>query len=297
MKIASMTSSFYSCRDREGKITYNESIRRLKAAGFEHIDLNLTSIGSDLNMFYADDWEQKAHLLREEAEKIGVKFVQSHAPFNPRRSFKQLSKEEELAFRERLMRGQKICEICGVPNVVIHAINRVDAMMEDIEAHVQYNYEFYDEFLNACDKAGMYACFENLPRGCTQYAAQLLEFMKAGKGHNVAVCWDFGHGQLLYPERTWSDASQADAIRSLKGHIRAVHVHDNSGNDDEHLLPFLGVVKWEEVLPALREAGFTGDLVYEIRQNAKMPYDLMDSSMLFCAEVGKKLIELFEGGN
>lgn len=295
MKIASMTSSFYSCRDREGKITYNESIRRLKDVGFEHIDLNLANIDNPLNMFCAKDWEHKAYALREEAEKIGVKFIQSHAPYNPKRSFKAFSAEETKHFREMLMRGQKIAEICGVPNVVIHPLAEINAPMEDMDAHVRYNYEFYDEFLTACDRAGMCACFENLPLGYGQFAAQIVALMEAKDGHNAAACWDFGHGQLNYPKRTWSDADQAAAILKLKGHIRAVHVHDNLGADDNHLLPFLGIIEWEKVLPALKEAGFTGDLVFEIKQNAAMPDALMDDSMRFCARVGEKLIKLFEG--
>lgn len=294
MKIASMTSSFYSCRDREGKITYNESIRRLKAAGFAHIDLNLASIDSPLNMFYGEDWERKAYLLREEAERLGVTFIQSHAPYNPKRSFKAYFPEETAHFRDVLMRGQKIARICGVPNTVIHPLAEVNAPMEDMDAHVRFNYAFYEEFLAACDNAGMFACFENLPLGYGQFATQLLALMEAKGDHNVAVCWDFGHGNLIYPKRSWSDADQTAAIGMLKGHIRAVHVHDNLGKDDNHLLPFLGTIAWEKVLPALRESGFTGDLVFEIKQNAAMPYALMDDSMQFCAKVGEKLIELFE---
>lgn len=296
MQIASMTSSFYSCRDREGKISYNESIRRLKDAGFTHIDLNLASIDSPLNMFCSEDWEKKANALREDAEKLGVTFIQAHAPYNPKRSFKAYTPEETEHFREVLMRGLRIAQICGVPNVVIHPLAEVNAPMEDMDAHVRYNYRFYEEFLNACDREGQIACFENLPLGYGQYATQMLALMEEKNHHNVAVCWDFGHGQLNYPKRTWSDADQSAAIRMLDGHIRAVHVHDNLGKDDNHLLPFLGIIQWEKVLPALREAGFVGDLVFEIKLNANMPYELMDDSMKFCARVGEKLIELFESG-
>ena len=297
MKIASMTSSFYSCRGREGKITYNESIRRLKEAGFEHVDLNLADIDNSLNMFHGDDWEQKAHALREDAERIGVKFVQSHAPYNPRRSFKPFPPEYKEHFQELLMRSQRISEICGVPNTVVHPLATSDTPMDDIDSQVQFNYECYEEFLNRCDSAGMCTCFENMTSGFGPFATHLLELVKTGKDHNVAACWDFGHGELMYPKRAWSDADQTAGIRMLKGYIRAVHVHDNLGKDDNHLLPFLGIVEWEKVLPALRESGFTGDLVFEIKQNANMPYELMDDSMRFCATVGKKLIELFEGGN
>ena len=297
MKIASMTSSFYSCRDRETKITHNESIHRLKAAGFEHIDLNLTGIDNPLDMFFGEDWEQKAYALREDAESLGVTFIQAHAPYNPKRSFLAYSQEETDHFRQVLMRSEKIAEICGVPNVVIHPLAEVHAPMEDVETHVRYNYAFYDEFLTACDSAGICACFENLPLGYGRFASQLLALMNGQNGYNVAICWDFGHGQLNYPKRTWSDADQTATIRMLKGHIRAVHVHDNLGKEDNHLLPFLGIIEWEKVLPALRESGFAGDLVFEIKQNAGMPYDLMDDSMRFCAAVGEKLIELFERVN
>lgn len=296
MKIANSTGCFYSCRDRENKISYNESIRLLKAAGFEHIDLNFTTIASPLNMFSGEDWEKKAHALREEAEKLGVTFVQAHAPYFSRRSVKAYSAEEVEQIRQAMMRSQKISEICGVPNVVIHPIAEVNAPLENLDAHVRYNYAFYDEFLSSCDRAGICACFENLPLGYGQYATQILALMDEKHDHNAAVCWDFGHGQINYPKRTWSDADQSAAILMLKGHIRAVHVHDNLGKDDNHLLPFLGIINWEKVLPALRESGYTGDLVFEIKQNNGMPYDLMDDSMGFCAKVGEKLIELFERG-
>ena len=296
MKIASTTACFYTCRDREDKLSHIEAVRRLKAAGFEHIDLTLTFIDRPSNLFCCEDWEKKAYALREEAEKLGVTFVQSHAPFVPRRSLIVHTAEEVEHFRQMLMRSQRISEICAVPNIVIHPLSEGNSTMEDFDSHVRYNYEFYDEFLSSCDKSGICACFENLPLGYGQYAAQILALMNGQNIHNVAACWDFGHGQIAYPKRAWSDADQAAAIKSLKGHIRAVHVHDNLGKDDNHLLPFLGIVKWEKVLPALRVAGFTGDLVFEIKQNEGMPYDLMDDSMGFCAKVGEKLIELFERG-
>ena len=127
MEIACMTSSFYSCRDRETKISFNESISRLKAAGFDHVDLCLLSIGNPVNQFFGEDWEKKAYALREDAQKLGVTFIQSHMPYNPKRSFKAYSEEETAHFREVLMRGQRIAEICGVPNVVIHPLTEVNA--------------------------------------------------------------------------------------------------------------------------------------------------------------------------
>ena len=297
MQVSIMTSSFSTCRDREGISTYNECVRRLKAIGVDHIDINLTSIDCEWNMFHADDWEQKAHALREEADKLGVTFIQSHLPYNDRRTFKPYPPEYEEHFREMLRRGQKISEICGVPNMVVHPLSDGDARMDDIHAHAQYNCEFHDELLTASEKAGMYVCFENIPLGYGQTAAQLLELMEAGKGRNMAVCWDFGHAELIYPQRAWHNAYQSDAIRALKGYIRAVHVHDNFGKNDDHMLPFLGVVKWEEVIPALKDAGYTGDLVFEAKFIPRMPYDLMDESAEFMKKVGNKLIELFESGN
>ena len=296
MEIACMTRAFYSCRDRSETISQKEAICHLSAAGFSHIDLHLCGMGQGEGVFCGEDWEYRAHSLREEAEKLGVVFVQSHAPFYPQKSISAKEADYNEYFKRMLHRSLRISEIVGVPNTVIHPLILPEAPLEDIAAHVRWNYAYYEEFLNGCDAAGICACFENMGSGFGASATQLKELINTGRAvHNVAACWDFGHAAIYYPRRYWSDLDQTWAIRQLKGYIRAVHVHDNWGKNDDHMLPFIGSIAWEEVLPALRETGFTGDLVLEILLNRNMPYELLDDSLALCASVSRKLIELYEG--
>jgi len=46
-----------------------------------------------------------------------------------------------------------------------------------------------------------------------------------------------------------------------------VHIHDNMGREDEHLIPGDGIVDWEDFAVALREIGY--DKVVSLETSAK----------------------------
>jgi sugar phosphate isomerase/epimerase len=53
-----------------------------------------------------------------------------------------------------------------------------------------------------------------------------------------------------------------------------MHVHDNHGVTDEHILPMMGTIEWRSIMQALREINYTGDFVYESAQPTKhLPED------------------------
>ena len=47
-------------------------------------------------------------------------------------------------------------------------------------------------------------------------------------------------------------------------HLITLHIHDNHGERDEHLLPGLGEIRWPEVLDALRDVDYPGVFMYEL---------------------------------
>ncbi|MFN8060654.1 MAG: sugar phosphate isomerase/epimerase family protein [Vicinamibacterales bacterium] len=70
----------------------------------------------------------------------------------------------------------------------------------------------------------------------------------------VGLCFDCGHAHL-----------QGDAIESLEsasGHVLAVHLNDNHGRNDDHLLPFEGSIDWAAMIMTLQKVGFDGPLVF-----------------------------------
>ena len=60
----------------------------------------------------------------------------------------------------------------------------------------------------------------------------------------VGICWDTGHANR-------NSDDQIPSIMRLGGRIKALHVNDNLGQTDLHIMPFLGNVPWEDVMHAL----------------------------------------------
>lgn len=53
------------------------------------------------------------------------------------------------------------------------------------------------------------------------------------------MCFDTGHANLFH------DDIAAD-VRLLDKDLACLHVHDNKGNWDQHLIPYQGNIKWDE---------------------------------------------------
>ena len=72
----------------------------------------------------------------------------------------------------------------------------------------------------------------------------------------VGICLDFGHAHL--------EGDLVDAIEVVSGHLVSVHVHDNHGRADDHLMPYDGSIDWAAALTALQKVGYEGAMIFEI---------------------------------
>lgn len=88
-------------------------------------------------------------------------------------------------------------------------------------------------------------------------AGSLVHFVEedldaAGTG----ICLDFGHAHM--------DGNVLDAIETISGHLLTVHVHDNRGRTDEHLVPFEGTIDWPSAMTAMQKVGYDQTLLFEV---------------------------------
>lgn len=81
----------------------------------------------------------------------------------------------------------------------------------------------------------------------------------------VGVCLDTGHRHL--------NGDVAEAVHQLGSHLITLHVHDNHGHRDEHIMPFSGTISWRSVMAALREISYPGVFMYEVGSTAN-PRDI-----------------------
>ena len=292
MQIAAMTSLFYTRRDHKEKLPFVDCVRRLRAAGFRHIDLPLQSLALGENEFCRDDWRERAEELRDEAEKLGVTFLQSHAPFYTGRTYDPDDEETNRYFGKMLLRSAEIAKIAGLKYAVIHPVQDPRRPTPDKDAHLALTKSIHAQYLERAAALGITPVFENLPDRYhdgrfSMGADDLILLMDAFREYGAEVCWDFGHGHVNFHE------AQCAEIAKLRGHIKCTHVHDNLGKEDQHLLPFTGTVPWELVLPALRKAEYAGDLVLEVKADG-FPEDCKDDFARLCARVSQTLLRLYE---
>ena len=105
---------------------------------------------------------------------------------------------------------------------------------------------------------GVRIALENTPRGFTREPERLVGLMQDLGAPNVGVVIDTGHRNVI--------GDPAATLRIVGDYLITLHLHDNHGQRDEHLLPGRGNIAWGEVVRALGEIDYTGVFMYEINR-------------------------------
>ena len=101
----------------------------------------------------------------------------------------------------------------------------------------------------------------------------------------MGVCLDTGHWRVAY------GAGMTDEIRKLKSKIISTHIHDNKGKSDDHMLPFTATTKWDQVMGALRDVDYSGDVTLELVYGA-FPDELVYDAAVFARRIGEQLRDM-----
>ncbi|MGH9716223.1 MAG: sugar phosphate isomerase/epimerase family protein [Candidatus Acidiferrales bacterium] len=76
----------------------------------------------------------------------------------------------------------------------------------------------------------------------------------------VKFCFDTGHAHI--------EGGVGPGFDLMRERVVTVHVHDNQGEKDEHLLPYEGAIDWEEAFAAFASAPEPPALVMELKEKA-----------------------------
>lgn len=290
-EICTMTSAFEGKRNGE-VIGYPEMICRSKAAGFDVLDLNMCTLDRQCgNPLAADCWNQRVDEIIGEIERQKVTFFQTHPPFRKGNIETFPDSEKEDFYWKMVFRSLDITARIGARWAVIHAINDA-ADPENIDLQLTKNHRHYDKIVDYADKLGIGIAFENMvqaPNAVHRFGSlpeEMIALADSYNSDNVGICWDFGHGNIAVAHR------HADALRSLGARLKCVHINDNMGVLDDHVVPFCGNIPWAELMPVLKEINFSGVLDLELSFTNKLPDDLKDEAVRFTRTVAGKLKEL-----
>jgi sugar phosphate isomerase/epimerase len=130
----------------------------------------------------------------------------------------------------------------------------------------EYDDRKFDAAFSALEELNLFArqreveiLIENIPNQLSS-AERLLYFLGTTHLEN-GFCFDTGHANL--------HAGVEHEFQLMKERIRSTHIHDNNGELDNHLFPFLaegGTVDWRRVMPLLGSRPGQYPLLLELRE-------------------------------
>lgn len=280
MKVAIMTELLV---DRG--MSQAEAIQFARNLGYDGIDISFFTAMKDDDEMMKGDYLGHARELKELCDRIGIAPVQCHTPF-------PIHRDGDEAYNQKMVMVQKKClEICGVmgiPIAVIHPWNNWTP---------EENKKWYMELYPVAEKNHVIIATENMwnwnqEKDQADYAAcstpeDFLANVTAMNLPNFKACVDLGHAHMFFFDPL---VSPERMIRVL-GHqyCVALHVHDNMGRFDTHQIPYTGTIDWNEVIRALKEIHYQGNLVMELSFRKDAPLEILKAYFKDAYEVGTYL--------
>ena len=127
--------------------------------------------------------------------------------------------------------------------------------------------------------ADMFICMENLSQ-FTVNAADLKSLINAVGSDRLAICLDTGH-------LNQSGLPQAEFIEQSGVLLKALHITDNEGKSDQHIMPYgRGNIDWDGFISALAKSPYDGLLNFEIPgETQNIPYELLLAKLDYIREI------------
>ena len=265
--------------------SHEAAFTRMKQHGYDCTDYQ--SLVDTDNALFAKDaagFERELLGVRRDAENAGIEIYQAHGPWRwPPQDFTPEDRAERFEKMSRAILG---CQIMGCPNFIIHPIMPFgDWQDPEPEKLWEMNLEFFSRLCEVAKAHDTIICFENMPMTALSLSTpeQILRFVKMIDSPYMRVCLDTGHCSVF-------GLSPADAVRLLgKEYLHALHVHDNDGRADRHMLPGQGVIDWEDFARALAEIGCECPVSIETLVGGKVPADQRDAAERELADIAKRI--------
>ena len=274
---------------------YFGAIDIMKDAGYDAIDLSLFTMTDDNHEFCADGYRSRIAEIRAYAEQKGLFFNQSHTPF-------QFNWSNPNEVEERLIpltiRALEISALAGCKIAVVHPVHHEEYLGHE-EERFEQNMKFYRGLLPYAKEYNIKIALENmfqhevkrkvLGHDTCSHPAEFIRYLDTLNDEHFVACLDLGHCGVVGLEAQ-------NLVRAL-GHDRlhSLHVHDNDYTKDQHTLPGLGKMNWEEIMKALAEIRYDGDFTFEAdRFFWGLPPALMPKAVSLMVDMGRYLIGRFE---
>lgn len=240
-----------------GTYGFDNGIERIAAEGYECIDYQkFIDIETDFFNLPAEEFDKAVLRDKEVINSHGMQVWQVHSPW---RTPRDDDPAELIRWRAAMKKSIRGTHLLGASRFVVHPLMPFYDRAEGAETVWEMNLEFIADLADYAKEYGVTVCVENLPFPVYPLASveAVCELVDMLNRDNLKVCLDTGHAAIFFG----SDIS--GAVRHIGKRLEVLHVHDNMGIQDEHLIPGDGIIDWDGFASALSEIGFAGTISLE----------------------------------
>ncbi len=274
--------------DYTGDMSYSETyLERISEAGFSHIHWCHHWKGDYL---YSD---YEIEEIGTRLDKYGLKLSDCHGSDGTEKSFYSLAEYRRKAGVELVKNRIDFTSKLGGKALDLH-IWTPDDFLTDSEVRkdfLEVLFRTFDELMDFALHKKIKIAIENLEYD-TNTEIDLLWgtiFDRYGPEY-IGLCYDSGHGVL-------SDSDTLELLKKYKDRITALHLHENNGFFDQHLIPFTtNLVNWEKLARILAASPYNGAITLEVDINNSISHFRRKNDEMYflkkCLEAAKKIESL-----
>ena len=114
--------------------------------------------------------------------------------------------------------------------------------------------------IDKAERLGVNIAVEN--QCAPEKTERAMEILGMFDSPRLGMCYDSGHGNHF-----GSKGTGREMLRRFGHRLKALHLNDNNGLGDQHLLPFDGTVDWPPLMRQIAELGYKGPTTLELNDN------------------------------
>ena len=274
MKLSVWSSYYYV-------LSPEDMLLEFKKHGFKYCELS--SEHSEM-LLERGDAKSVGEEFGKMAREAGIEFSQGHLFFWDKR----ICKDED---RELIKRQIDLFLAIGIKNAVLHcdALKDENGVSPSDDIVRQENIKAIGDILDYVKGTDLVICLENLIScNATNNVNGLMYFIDHFKSENLGICLDTGHLNLR-------DKDQVAFIKTAGKHIKALHLADNEGENDQHLMPYgKGHVNFESVIREMKKIGYEGLYNLEIPGERMAPLEILGYKLEYIKNVMAYLDKITE---
>ena len=282
-----------SCKAVVKRYGIDRGFEILKRSGFDAVDFSLESYKPEDEIYGGSDDAFESHFydISKKAKEWELEISQTHGrcvTYYPGDENRKIWADRVNALDLRATAA------LGAPCCVTHFLNCTRYGKQSPEFLHSETAGMYDKMVPYAEKYGVSIAMETFGAAringerIRDFFADPKEFkyqFDRLNTKNKTICVDTGHTHEA--ESFWVPAPE-EMIRILGKDISILHLHDNSGHWDDHLLPGMGNINWSAVFDALDDIGYNG--VYNFELSLRFAGVMLEEYMGFAGKYLREFV-------